>query len=212
SSSSACSFPYYYDVVVHEILGDFASQEGAADVYLDLQERLGYCPRSIPTAATTCVSPCTFPTPYNVKYKAAEHPERTIFSPRKKLFQSVGLQFSSLLLCDYLLPLEELRFEESMHDQMLQHRELRFTVTRGGKFAGLLSALDVEIRPGKHFGTVYEGQCDSWYTNVILIGKEIAVLPGDKIVLFTVADLKNYQLENVYNPSVCTPHKSMTSL
>lgn len=33
----------------------------------------------------------------------------------------------------------------------VQHRELRFTVTRGGKFAGILSALDVEIRPVRFF-------------------------------------------------------------
>lgn len=57
---------------------------------------------------------------------------------------------------------------------------------------------------GKHFGTVYEGQCDSWYTNVVLLGEEFDVLPGDKIVVLTIADLKNYQVENVYNPSVRT--------
>ncbi|PFH36888.1 hypothetical protein BESB_033460 [Besnoitia besnoiti] len=187
----------YYEMIIHEILGDFASQEGAADVYLDIQRRLGYCPRSIPTAATTCVAPCTFPTRENVPYQASEHPERTIFSPRRRLFQSVGLQFSSLLLCDALLPMEQLRFEEPMERQMLQRRRLEFTVTRAGKFAGFVAGIDVEIRPGRHFGTVFERQCDSWYTNIVLLGKEIDVRRRDRITLFTVADLKNYQLDTV---------------
>ncbi|KFG27877.1 hypothetical protein TGP89_207100 [Toxoplasma gondii p89] len=197
SPHAPASFPCYYDMVIHEILGDFASQEGAADVYLDIQRRLGYCPKSIPTAATTCVAPCAFPTRENIPYKATDHPERTIFSPRRRLFQSVSLQFSSLLLCESLLPMEELRFEEPMERQMLQRRRLEFTVTRRGLFAGFLAAIDVEIRPGRHFGTVFEQQCDSWYTNVVLLGKEIEVRPRDRITLFTIADLKNYQVETV---------------
>lgn len=48
---------------------------------------------------------------------------------------------------------------------------------------------------GLFFGPVYEGQCDSWYTNMVLLGKEISVVKGDRIVLKTEANLTNFQME-----------------
>lgn len=48
---------------------------------------------------------------------------------------------------------------------------------------------------GLFFGPIYEGQCDSWYTNVVLLGREIYVSKGDKIFLKTEANLTNFQRE-----------------
>lgn len=56
-----------YDMVLHEILGDFASQEGAADVIRDIQERTGMIPRSIPFAARTFVGVSELPSPCCIK-------------------------------------------------------------------------------------------------------------------------------------------------
>ncbi|CDJ60228.1 Conserved Plasmodium protein, related [Eimeria maxima] len=171
-----------YDMVLHEILGDFASQEGAADVIRDIQERTGTIPHSIPFAARTFVG-------------ASEHPERTVLSPRERLLQSVGLRFSEVLLSTQLKAIEELDFEARMDTQMLQRRTLLFEVEKDGFFAGFLAAMEVEIRPGVFFGPVYEGQCDSWYTNVVLLGKEIAVFKGDRVILKTEVNLTNFQRE-----------------
>ncbi|CDJ32195.1 LOW QUALITY PROTEIN: uncharacterized protein EMH_0042900 [Eimeria mitis] len=184
-----------YDMVLHEILGDFASQEGVADVIRDIQERTGTIPQSIPFAARTFVGVTELPSPCCIKCPASEHPERTVISPRERLLQSVGLRFSEALLSTQLKAIEELEFESRMDTQMLQRRTLLFEVEKDGLFAGLLAAIEVEIRPGVFFGPVYEGQCDSWYTNVVLLGKEVSVTKGDRILLQTEANLTNFQRE-----------------
>lgn len=56
-----------YDMVIHEILGDFASQEGAADVIRDIQERSATIPQSIPFAARTFVGVSELPSPCCIK-------------------------------------------------------------------------------------------------------------------------------------------------
>ncbi|CDI85368.1 hypothetical protein, conserved [Eimeria praecox] len=174
-----------YDMVLHEILGDFASQEGAADVIRDIQERTGAIPQSIPFAARTFVGVSELPSPCCIKCPASEHPERTVLSPRERLLQS--------------------------------RRTLLFEVEKGGLFAGLLVAIEVEIRPvcshsveplvpvsansfavlllSIFVGASENGQCDSWYTNVVLLGKEISVSKGDRILVKTEANLTNFQRE-----------------
>ncbi|KAL8271554.1 hypothetical protein Esti_004589 [Eimeria stiedai] len=184
-----------YDLILHEILGDFASQEGAADVIRDIQSRTNSIPKSIPFAARTFIGVSELPSPCCVKYPASEHAERSVLSPRSRLLQSVGLRFSQALLSSQLQAMEELHFEASMDSQMLQRRELEFTVERDGFFAGLLAAIEIEIRPGLFFGPVYEGQCDSWYTNMVLLGRDIRVSKGDTIRVFTEANLTNFQRE-----------------
>ncbi|OEH77944.1 hypothetical protein cyc_05532 [Cyclospora cayetanensis] len=57
-----------YDLVLHEILGDFASQEGVADVIRDIQERSASIPRSIPFAARTFIGISELPSPCCIKY------------------------------------------------------------------------------------------------------------------------------------------------
>ncbi|KAL8442139.1 hypothetical protein Emag_006621 [Eimeria magna] len=57
-----------YDLILHEILGDFASQEGAADVIRDIQSRTNSIPKSIPFAARTFIGVSELPSPCCVKY------------------------------------------------------------------------------------------------------------------------------------------------
>ncbi|XP_026193875.1 uncharacterized protein LOC34621873 [Cyclospora cayetanensis] len=184
-----------YDLVLHEILGDFASQEGVADVIRDIQERSASIPRSIPFAARTFIGISELPSPCCIKYPASEHPERSVISPRERLLQSVGLRFGEALLSTQLKAIEELHFECTMATQMLQRRTLMFDVERQGLFAGFLAAIEVEIRPGRFFGPIYEGQCDSWYTNFVLLGREIRVCKGDRIRVKTEVNLTNFQRE-----------------
>ncbi|KAL8452737.1 hypothetical protein Emed_001301 [Eimeria media] len=58
-------------LIIHEIIGDFASQEGVADAILDVQQRTGTCPLSIPYGAETL--------------------GRSILSPRRILLQSIEI-------------------------------------------------------------------------------------------------------------------------
>ncbi|KAL8448295.1 hypothetical protein Emed_003825 [Eimeria media] len=57
-----------YDLILHEILGDFASQEGAADVIRDIQSRTNSIPKSIPFAARTFIGISELPSPCCIKY------------------------------------------------------------------------------------------------------------------------------------------------
>ncbi|AFZ79934.1 hypothetical protein BEWA_027830 [Theileria equi strain WA] len=187
-----------YDMIISEILGDFASQEGVADVFLDLQRRILFenkrfigKTKSIPYAAYTMFVPSIFPDSSNILNKASSHAEMTIFSPTFRMLQSVGMRVDNLPLCDEWQPIEKLYLEEWMQPQMCQHYENLFEISYYGEFCGFLVGIDVEIRPGEHFGTRY-GQCESWYTNIVLLDKEYTVYPGDFVLVRTISNLTNY--------------------
>ncbi|GBE59190.1 tubulin-tyrosine ligase family protein [Babesia ovata] len=187
-----------YDMIISEILGDFCSQEGVADVFLDMQRRVFFNKpeylskvKSIPTAAATMFVPCVFPDADNVVNKASLHDEMTIFSPTLKMLQSVGLRIDNLPLCEPWQVLEELRFQEWMQPQMCQHFESAFAITSSGPMCGFLIGIDVEIRPHEHFGTRF-GHCESWYSNILLYEKEYMVYAGDVVLTRSIANLTNY--------------------
>ncbi|GIX60882.1 tubulin-tyrosine ligase family protein [Babesia caballi] len=191
-----------YDMIISEILGDFCSQEGVADVFLDIQRRILFNKpeyfkkvKSIPTAASTMFVPCVFPDADNVVNKAVLHEEMTIFSPTLKMLQSVGLRIDNLPLCAEWQPMEHLRFEEWMQPQMCQHFESTFSITSSGPMCGFLVGIDVEIRPNERFGTKF-GHCESWYSNVLLFEREHQVYPGDVILTRSVSNLTNYVTSN----------------
>ncbi|CDR97140.1 hypothetical protein, conserved [Babesia bigemina] len=191
-----------YDMIISEILGDFCSQEGVADVFLDMQRRILFNKpeylskvKSIPTAAATMFVPCVFPDADNVVNKASLHDEMTIFSPTLKMLQSVGLRIDNLPLCEPWQVLEQLRFEEWMQPQMCQHFESSFTISSSGPMCGFLIGIDVEIRPNEHFGTKF-GHCESWYSNILLYDKEYMVYSGDVVLTRSIANLTNYVAAN----------------
>ncbi|GFE53074.1 hypothetical protein BaOVIS_004780 [Babesia ovis] len=191
-----------YDMIISEILGDFCSQEGAADVFLDIQRRVLFNKpeyinkvKSIPTSAATMFVPCVFPDADNVTNKAKLHDEMTIFSPRYKMMQSVGLKIDNLPLSAVWQTMEVLQFEKWMQPQMCQHYESYFDITSSGPMCGFLVGIDVEIRPNEHFGTRF-GHCESWYTNVILFDQEYYVHRGDVVVARTVANMTHYVTAN----------------
>ncbi|UKJ90661.2 hypothetical protein MACJ_001595 [Theileria orientalis] len=187
-----------YDMVISEILGDFASQEGVADVFLDFQRRILFenkafldAVKSIPCRVSTMFVPSFFPDASNILNKSSSDPEMTIFSPSKKMLQSVGMRIDNLPICEEWLPLEHIDLEKWMLPQMCQHYVNVFKVAEFGDVAGLLVGIDVEIRPGEHFGTRY-GQCESWYTNLLMFDREYTVFENDLIVVSSVANLTNY--------------------
>lgn len=191
-----------YDMIISEILGDFASQEGVADVFLDLQRRMLFNHpdyiakvKSIPRAAATKFVPCVFPDADNVVNKSAVHEHTTIFTPTYKMLQSVGLRIDNLPLCDQWETMEQLNFEKWMQPQMCQHYESMFHISSSGPMCGFLSGIDVEIRPDEHFGTRF-GHCESWYTNVLLFDREYQVYPGDIVLTRSVANMTNYVLSS----------------
>uniref|UniRef100_A0A3B0MM74 Uncharacterized protein n=1 Tax=Theileria annulata TaxID=5874 RepID=A0A3B0MM74_THEAN len=197
-----------YDMIISEILGDFASQEGVADVFLDLQRRILFenkrfinSVKSIPSRVSTLFVPSFFPDSSNIINKSSSDSEMTIFSPSKKMLQSVGMRIDNLPACEEWLPLEHLNLEEWMLPQMCQHYLNLFTVSTYGNLAGLLVGIDVEIRPGEHFGTRY-GQCESWYTNFLLLDKEYTVFKGDLVLVNSIANLTNYTKANCDNGKI----------
>ncbi|EDO08016.1 hypothetical protein BBOV_III004530 [Babesia bovis T2Bo] len=191
-----------YDMIISEILGDFCSQEGVADVFLDIQRRILFNKpeyikkvKSIPTSAATMYIPCVFPDAENVTNKALLQEEMTIFSPNYKMMQSVGLKIDNLPISLQWRTLEHLQFEEWMQLQMCQHYESAFNITSSGPMCGFLVGIDVEIRPNEHFGTRY-GHCESWYTNVLLYDQEYLVYNGDVVLVRSIANLTNYVTAN----------------
>ncbi|UKK01818.2 hypothetical protein MACK_001171 [Theileria orientalis] len=191
-----------YDMVISEILGDFASQEGVADVFLDFQRRILFenkafldSVKSIPCRVSTMFVPSFFPDASNILNKSSSDHEMTIFSPSKKMLQSVGMRIDNLPICEEWLPLEHIDLEKWMLPQMCQHYVNVFKVAKFGEVAGLLVGIDVEIRPGEHFGTRY-GQCESWYTNLLMFDREYTVFENDLIVVSSVANLTNYTKVN----------------
>ncbi|KAF8822009.1 hypothetical protein IE077_000120 [Cardiosporidium cionae] len=181
----------HYDLIIHEILGDFMSQEGVADVLCDIQKRLGYFPRSIPYAASSVICPAMFPEPDDIRCPSSTFPERTIISPKRILFQSVQLNFQQMQLSDFQA-FETLHFEEDVSSQLRQSVILEFSILRPGLMAGLLCGIDVEIHPNVFFGTRYVGQTNSWYTTLILLPEEIQVETRDIVYVKCMADLQNY--------------------
>ncbi|PHJ24121.1 hypothetical protein CSUI_002012 [Cystoisospora suis] len=189
------------EIVIHEILGDFASQEGVADVLYDLHRKLGYRPRSIPYVAESLICPVAFPEPSHFLYPARDYPERTIVSPSRVLLQSVKLRFNTLNLSDEMKAFECLRFEEDLEPQLDQQRILSFTIRRDDYLAGLLACIRVEIFPGHYFGTFRCGETDSWYTSIILLPEEVWVCEGDIVEVYTRSDMRNYQTATVSTSS-----------
>lgn len=180
------------EVVIHEIIGDFASQEGVADALLDVQERTGSIPLSIPFGAETLICPASLPEPEHFLYPAHSYEGRSILSPRRILLQSVRLNTSHLLLCEDFQAFETLKFQDPMKDQMEQRRVLNFVISRPGCMAGLLAVIKIEIYPGVFFGTFRNGETDSWYTSLVLLPEEVKVEPGDTICVESCADMRNY--------------------
>ncbi|KAL8433266.1 hypothetical protein ACSSS7_004051 [Eimeria intestinalis] len=188
-------------VIIHEVIGDFASQEGVADAILDVQQRTGTQPLSIPYGAETLVCPACLPEPEHFLYPAHSYQGRSILSPRRILLQSVRLNTSHLLLSEGYQAFESLLFQEAMDKQMEQKKTLRFTICKPGPMAGLLAVIKIEIYPGQFFGTFRNGETDSWYTSLVLLPEEVNVEPGDIITIETCADLRNYSLVGSGKPS-----------
>ncbi|KAF8821011.1 hypothetical protein IE077_002568 [Cardiosporidium cionae] len=192
SYSKEYAFEKQYDLIVHEIIGDFVGNEGVADIISDVQRRTGSLPRSIPRAARSYISPVTFPEPHHIKFPHSKFYQRTIVSPSKKMLQSVGLVYSPLLLSEFQA-FEVLNFEEELETQLYQWRTLEFTITKPGALCGLIMTNEVEVLPGVTFGTKHAGMWDHWYSNIILLQHEVNVVAGDKVIVKTTVDLRNYQ-------------------
>ncbi|KAL8425104.1 hypothetical protein Efla_001493 [Eimeria flavescens] len=180
------------ELIIHEIIGDFASQEGVADAILDVQRRTGTLPLSIPFGAETLVCPASLPEPEHFLYPAHSYEGRSILSPRRILLQSVRLNTSHLLLSDGFQAFETLHFQKPMSDQMEQRKTLTFVISKPGCMAGLLAVIKIEIFPGQYFGTFRNGETDSWYTSLVLLPEEVDVEAGDTVKLESFADLRNY--------------------
>ncbi|RQX69185.1 hypothetical protein TGCAST_244120 [Toxoplasma gondii CAST] len=99
SSSTSTSDPFARLLIIHEIIGDFAGNEGVADVVRLLQHELRpHRPRSIPLAARSFILPCMFPTSASFPFPHFLHKQRSRISPRRRIIQAIGLRQFALLL------------------------------------------------------------------------------------------------------------------
>eukprot|EP00920_Eleutheroschizon_duboscqi_P009832 GHVT01022933.1.p1 GENE.GHVT01022933.1~~GHVT01022933.1.p1 ORF type:complete len:336 (-),score=77.21 GHVT01022933.1:967-1974(-) len=134
------------DLLIHEIIDDFAGNKGVADVVLDIQQRTKSIPKSIPFAARSFITPVSFPCPRHIQFPHDRFPQHTILSPRRRLLQTVDLQpREQLMLSEQYEPFEVLEFEKDMLPQMVQKRDIKFGVSRKGRLAGLLMTKEVEV-------------------------------------------------------------------
>ncbi|KAL8430814.1 hypothetical protein ACSSS7_005697 [Eimeria intestinalis] len=208
-----------YNLILHEILGDFASQEGAADVIRDIQSRTNSIPKSIPFAARTFIGISELPSPCCVKYPvgtSAKLREKrpgnnlAVFkcSQRTRPCLMIGGRqqkrasnrsspcFSSRNCYHQFAVPGDGYFVDEQEDTGLE-RSCCAWVFKASEHAerSVLSPRSRLLQSGLFFGPVYEGQCDSWYTNMVLLGRDIRVSRGDIIRVSTEANLTNFQRE-----------------
>ncbi|PFH32861.1 hypothetical protein BESB_014740 [Besnoitia besnoiti] len=97
--ASESADPFSRLLLIHEIIGDFAGNEGVADVVRLLQQECApHRPRSIPLAARSFIHPCMFPSSSSFPFPHFLHKQRSRISPRHKLIQAIGLEQHALLL------------------------------------------------------------------------------------------------------------------
>eukprot|EP00667_Euglena_gracilis_P016303 EG_transcript_17042 len=178
--STELALPERVDVVVHEILGNIASEEGVALSLRDAQQRFLTQPPppafSIPHRARTWVAPTAFPIVYE---------EGRELPPQRRTYRLDEFP-EDLLLADAQV-WEDLQFTQTL--PLTFDEVLHFTCTRSGPLCGLVHfmTVDFDTEGGLSIDTLR--QRTTWRVVVALFGQSVPLRQGDTLAVRCVADI-----------------------
>ena len=192
SSLTRADIPEPVDLVVHELLGVFASSEGVAHFFRAAQRTL-LPPRclSIPHRAASMLAPGVAP---SIDLLSRVPDRHTAIGPRQKYLQvgRCGALPSSLLL-DVAQPFEELWFNAPLDDldgerpPGCEQRTLRFAASSAGLFEGCYAHMRFQAADGQpwvdSFAGSDSGQSTSWAVLFLPLNEPRHVAAGDSIVV-----------------------------
>ena len=192
STDEAVVLPIKAELMVHELIGEIAGEEGAVAAVADALRRhmdpAALPPLSVPARVCTLLAPAEYP---DAAYCAGV--PSTLLAAAGSALKLPALPRSALLAPPQTC--EDLRFESGRPEASQRH-ELRFVAARAGALRGL--ALHIEIHCGRN-GADAEPDVSSawagshWNTILLLLAGEVRVEAGQAIVVHTTAELAGVQ-------------------
>eukprot|EP00668_Euglena_longa_P019027 GGOE01023717.1.p1 GENE.GGOE01023717.1~~GGOE01023717.1.p1 ORF type:complete len:261 (-),score=47.14 GGOE01023717.1:130-912(-) len=192
--------PERVDVVVHEILGNIASEEGAALSLSDAQHRFVKQPPppnfSIPHRARTWIAPTAFPVVY----------EDDVQLPAQRRTYRLD-EFPEDLLLAAAQVWEDLQFTQPL--PLTSSQTLQFRCSRSGPLCGLVNYITVDF--DKEGATCINTlrQRTTWRVVVALFGQSVHMECGDTVAVRCMADIhvfpSRYRFDVTLHPD--TPHE-----
>lgn len=194
STDSDVVLPTKADLMVHELIGEIAGEEGVVAAVVDALRRHMVQPLSppisIPARTRSLVAPCEYP---DAAY-CARLPAALLETPGC----ARALKLPAIPMTTRLSPpqtFEDLRFELGAPAASQAHN-LRFVAARAGRLRGL--AVHVELFVGAGAGdaeadvsSAWEGS--HWRTILLLLDDEVAVAEGQVMLVRTSAELAGAQ-------------------
>ena len=194
STDADVVLPTKADIMVHELIGEIAGEEGVVAAVVDSLRRHmaepSAPPISIPARTRSLIAPCEYPD----EAYCARLPAALLETPGC----ARALKLPALPMTTRLSPpqtFEDLRFELGAPAASQAH-DLRFVASRAGRLRGV--AVHIELFAGAGAGdaeadvsSAWEGS--HWRTILLLLDDEVAVEEGQKMVVRTSAKLAGAQ-------------------
>ena len=194
STDPSVELPMKADILVHELIGEIAGEEGVVAAILDAASRhlnpITSPPLSIPARTRTLVAPCNYP---DEAYCAAR-PLAVLEAPGSaQVLKLPCLPARTLLSAPQ--PFEDLRFEAAAPETS-QSSSLDFVMSRDGWLRGL--AMHVELHCGASSGDGAPDVSSAWagshWRNILLLlGDGVAVQAGGTVRVKTTCLLGSSQ-------------------
>ncbi len=202
--STNVTLPERADMLVHEILGEIASIEGASYVIRDAQNRHlkafpAPSPRmrtSVPSSASSSICPCEMP---DGEYWASR--EFPVILPPGTSTMKLSRFPRRLLLSRTWHMMETLDFELENGLPIRQQHNCTFAIDKKGTFAGFVIRMQASMTP--------EGQneiqtwcwdeaaqtesCHGHWAQQMVVFEAVAVQPGDRVELQVHIDTSTFQ-------------------
>ena len=195
STDGGVTLPVKAELMVHELIGEVAGEEGVVAAIQDAArrhlDRSASPPLSIPSRTTTLLAPCEYPD----EVYCAERPVGLLEGPGS----ARALKLPCLPARTRLAPpqvFEDLRFE-SAAPAASQSKDLEFVVCREGCLRGL--ALHVELHCGALGGEEAADVSSAWpgshWRNILLLLSDggMLVCKGDAVRVKTTCELASPQ-------------------
>ena len=190
STDSALTLPAAPTLLVHELIGEVAGEEGVVAAITDARKRhlspSATPPLSIPSRSRSLVAPCEFP---DAAY-CESLPSCLLDVPgQSRALKLLALPMSARLSASQTF--EDLRFE-SASPEALQSSELVFVASRDGMLRGLAIEVELFCRAdgGDDKPDVSSAWAGSHWRNVLLLlDGETPLTTGQRIKVATNCDL-----------------------
>ena len=194
STDLTVDLPVKADLLVHELIGEIAGEEGVVAAIADAASRhlnpLASAPLSIPSRTRTLIAPCEYP---DDAYCATQPAAVLEGAGSARALKLPGLPARTLLAAPQAF--EDLRFE-SAAPAASQACQLEFVVSRDGTLRGL--ATHVELHCGAESGDEAPDVSSAWHGShwrniLLLVSDGVAVRKGDRIRVDTSCQLGSSQ-------------------